>query len=599
MSTKDSADLSWARKLSALLDVVVYNPSLTVLIVVLGLIAAVLDGIGLSFILPIIEIIQTDTSGQNVDGLLSVFVNAYSTLGVPFTLEFVILGVATVMTVRYATTFVVAWFRESLRNYYIRDLQIEAFENTLGVKIDYFDEEGSDDILNALVTQTYHAGHVIYHAVDLVQQFLLTIVYLVITLYIAPYLTLVAVLILGGITVLLRFVINPGYELGEQVADANERRQEAAQAGTQGIRDVRIFGLGPELKNDFLDAVQQYTDAQISLKRNDAAINNFYNLTVAISIFVLIYFGFTFANLSLERLGIFLIAMFRLGPKVSSLNQKFYQVENNLPHLVRTQEFIEDLEQRQEINNHDATVPSSINNVRFDDVWFSYDENEPVLKGIDFHIEKGEFVAFVGQSGAGKSTIVALLTRLYRVNQGEIRANEIPIDRMPLQAWRERIAVVRQNPYIFNDTLKYNLTVGNRTATKDELDRVCEITRVDEFLSDLPNGYDTVLGDEGVRLSGGQKQRLALARTLLTDADILLLDEATSDLDSNLEKEVQEAIEAMDGDFMMIVIAHRLSTVENADRIYTLENGTITEQGNHEDLINSNGKYAELYGIQS
>jgi subfamily B ATP-binding cassette protein MsbA len=136
-------------------------------------------------------------------------------------------------------------------------------------------------------------------------------------------------------------------------------------------------------------------------------------------------------------------------------------------------------------------------------------------------------------------------------------------------------------------------------VTETELDRVCEIARVDEFFDDLPDGYETMLGDDGVRLSGGQKQRVALARALLEDADLLVLDEATSDLDSNLEQEVQAAIEAMDRDYAMITIAHRLSTVQNADRIYTMDNGRVTEVGTHSELLANGGQYEELYTIQS
>ena len=599
MSSTETTDLSQRRKLNALFDIARYNPQLTVLIVVLGIGAAILEGVGLSFILPIIELIQTEAPAQNADGLLRVFVDIYQAVGIPFTLEFVVLGVAAVMTVRYTMTFIVAWFREALRNYYIRDLQIQAFEKTLGVKTDYFDEEGSDDILNALITQTYHAGNSIVHAVNLLQLLFLSLVYFVITLAIAPVLTLIAICILGGITLLVRVVIEPGYEIGERVAEANERRQEAAQSGTQGIRDVRVFGLADEIHSQFIEAVKQYTTAQISLRRNEAAIDNFYNYTVAIFIFVLIYLALTFANLSFGQLGIFLIAMFRLGPKVSALNQKFYQVENNLPHLVRTKEFIRELEFNQEETVTGCEVPADIDRLEFDDVQFSYKDNEMVLRGIDFEVSKGEFIAFVGQSGAGKSTIVALLARLYEVDCGEIRANGIPLNEMDVTEWRERIAVVRQNPFIFNDTLRYNLTIGNRSASEEDIDRVCRIARVDEFLHDLPNGYDTILGDEGVRLSGGQKQRLALARALLKDADLLLLDEATSDLDSNLEQEVQAGIEAMERDYAIIAIAHRLSTIENANRIYTVEDGLITERGDHEELVQRDGKYAEMYGVQS
>jgi subfamily B ATP-binding cassette protein MsbA len=599
MSDSDSVTASRKQKLNALVDVARFNPKFTSLIIGLGLIAAVLESVGLSFILPIIEIVQTENPTAEAEGLMAVFVTVYQSLGVPFTLGFVIVGVAIVMTLRYTSSFLVAWFREALRTYYVRDLQLRAFRNALDARVEYFDKEGSDDMLNAIITQTGYAGRSIARAVRLSQTLFLSLAYLLIALVIAPLLTLFALAVLGGLTVLLRHVVEPGYEIGERVAEANERRQEAVQAGTQGIRDIRIFGLTEELYGDFTDAIDQFTQSRITLRRNEAAINNFYQLGVAVSVFVLIYLALTFADLSVGSLGLFLFAMFRLGPKVSTLNQQFYNLENDLPHLIRTQRFIRELEGREEPNEPVREVPPEIDHVEFDDVWFSYGGDEQVLQGVDFEVEKGEFVAFVGQSGAGKSTIVSLLTRLYQLDRGEIRANGVPIHEMDINEWRDRLSVVRQSPFIFNDTLRYNLTVGNRDATQADLDRVCEIARVDEFFDELPDGYDTMLGDDGVRLSGGQKQRVALARALLEDAELLVLDEATSDLDSNLEKEVQAAIEKMDQDYAMITIAHRLSTVKNADRIYTMEAGEVIEVGTHGELVNSGGQYEELYTIQS
>ena len=599
MVDSENNTVSRQEKIEALLDVARFNPKFTVLIISLGLIAAVLEGIGLSFILPIVELVQAEDPVAQADGLMAAFVTVYQTLGIPFTLGYVVVGVAGVMTARYTMSFVVAWFREALRTYYIRDLQMRAFGGALDARIEYFDQEGSDDILNAIVTQTGYAGRAIQRVVKLTETLFLSLAYLTIALFIAPSLTLFALVVLGGLTVLLRNVVEPGYELGDLVAEANEQRQEAAQAGTQGIRDIRIFGLADELYLDFMDAIDQFTESHIKLRRNEAAINNFYNLGVAVSVFVLIYLALTFANLSVGALGVFLFAMFQLGPKVSQLNGQFYNLENDLPHLVRTQKFIRELESREEPNEPVRDVPAEVDHVEFDDVRFSYDGDEQVLRGVNFKVEKGEFIAFVGQSGAGKSTIVSLLARLYEVDEGTIRANGAPIDEMDIDAWRDRLSVVRQSPFIFNDTLRYNLTIGNRDVPDAELDRVCEIARVDEFFDDLPNGYDTVLGDDGVRLSGGQKQRVALARALLEDADVLILDEATSDLDSNLEQDVQAAIEAMDRDYAMITIAHRLSTVQNADRIYTMADGRVTETGTHTELLDKGGQYEELYTIQS
>ncbi len=407
----------------------------------------------------------------------------------------------------------------------------------------------------------------------------------------------VAVGLLGTITVVLRVGIEPAVTVGTRVAEANERVQTAVQAGTQGIRDVKLFRMTDELFGNFRSAIDQYADAEVAISRSEAAITNFYQLAAAVTIFVLIYVGFVFSGLELGELGIFLIAMFQLAPRVSTLNSQLYSLEGALSHLVRTHEFLDRLDDRQE-SGGDRPV-SSVEEITFDDVAFSYTDDEQVLDGISFDVARGEFVAFVGQSGAGKSTIVSLLARFYEPNTGDIRADGTPIEAFDLQGWRERIAVVRQRPFIFDDTLEGNLTVGNREATRQEVERVCEIAMVDEFLDDLPNGYDSQLGDDGVRLSGGQRQRIAVARALLTDADFLVLDEATSDLDSGIEADLQASIESMDREVGIIAIAHRLSTIQNTDRIYTLADGQIVESGTHRKLIEASGTYAALNDMQS
>ncbi len=584
-------------QLRALVEVGRYRPKFTAGIVGLGIVVAVLEGVGLGFILPIIEVTQGNAEANG--GLVGLFARVYEFLGVPFTLQYIIIGVGSILAVRYTCAFVIDWLTAKLRMDYMRHLRTETFQSAMDTRIAYFDQKGSDKMLNAIITQTQYAAKTIRKVRRVLELSLISLAYVLIAFALAPLLMVVSIVVLGGFILGIRRVLESGFSVGSKVANANEQVQESVQAGVQGIRDVKAFNLHSELLGDFVTAVNRHVDSIIHQRRNQAFINNFNQFMTAATVFALIFVGIEIANLSLGSLGVFLFAMFRLGPKLSNLNDVVYAAENDLPHLVRTQAFVGRLQGDRE-NQGDIPVPSPISRVSFEDVEFSYETtDEQVLDGVSFGIERGEFVAFAGPSGAGKSTIVSLMMRMYTPENGSITADGTSISEFDVHDWRSRVSLVRQNPFIFNDTLRYNLTIGNRDATEEEIDQACRIAKVEEFFDELPRGYDTMLGDDGVRLSGGQKQRVAIARALLKDADFLILDEATSDLDSHLEADVHRGIETMEQDYGIIAIAHRLSTITDADHIYVMENGSILESGEHKTLVEHEGKYADLYATQT
>lgn len=280
-----------------------------------------------------------------------------------------------------------------------------------------------------------------------------------------------------------------------------------------------------------------------------------------------------------------------IGNNLNSVQFSFYAIE----------QVFEKLDGQPAIVDRENAIPMNREHskIKFENVNFEYVENVPVLKNINLEIKKGETIAFVGNSGGGKTTIVNLLPRFYDIKSGSITIDGIDIRDFTLHSLRQNIAVVFQDNFLFSGTIRENILLGKQNATDDEINKAVKMAFLDEFIASLKDGINTVIGERGVLLSGGQKQRVAIARAFLKDAPIIILDEATSALDNKAEAIVQKAIDNLMQDKTVFVIAHRLSTIQNADKIVVINQGEIVETGTHKELLSiENGQYKTLYEMQ-
>lgn len=501
------------------------------------------------------------------------------------------------------TAWLANYFMVPIRTGVLRDLRAQLYRKVVSLPIGFFTEERKGDVMSRMTNDVNEVEASIMSTLDMLFKDPIMIMVYLITLFTISWQLTLFVLILLPIA---GFLIG---RIGRSLKRASTRGQEQnAEILTQidetlgGLRVVKAFNAESKLIVRFLQLIN-------STRATFNRINRRYYLAHPVSEFfgtaliaILLWFGGTLIlgeNSSIDAATFiyYLVIFYSIINPAKDLSKATYGIRRGMASLERIDKIL-----KTENAIREAQKPKQISDfqsiIRYEDVSFSYQADRPVLRHINLDIRKGQTIALVGQSGSGKTTLADLLPRFYDPDAGRITIDGVDIRQLRTFDLRVLMGNVNQEAILFNDTFYNNITFGVESATMEQVRQAARIANADDFIMATPDQYQTTIGDRGSRLSGGQRQRISIARAILKNPPILILDEATSALDTESEKLVQEALENLMKDRTTLVVAHRLSTIRNADLICVLHEGQIVEQGNHDQLIANNGYYRRLIEMQ-
>ena len=485
----------------------------------------------------------------------------------------------------------------------VADVRVAIYRHLQRLSLHYYEDKQTGQLMSRVVNDSDLLEKLIAHAVPDVLVNVLTLVGVSTMLLIMnAQLTLLTLVPIPLIVLAMRGFakyVRPAFR--ERQAELGELNA-ILQDNLSGIREIKTFTRERMESERIGVRIDNYKRSLLHALRLLATFEPFVHFASALGVVVVIYFGGRLAlggELPIEDLVAFFLYLELFYQPVRHLSHAWEAIQEALAGAERVSELLH--EEPDIVDRPDALeYPGRAQgNILFENVSFSYLTDRPILRNIDLEIPAGSVAALVGPTGVGKSTLASLVPRFYDVNEGRISLDGHDIRDLTMESLRRQISIVLQDVFLFHGSVRDNILFGRPGASDQEMEEAARVANAVEFIDKLPDGYDTLIGERGVKLSGGQKQRLAIARAILKDAPILILDEATSSVDTETEQLIQQALERLMAGRTTLMIAHRLSTIRNADQIVVLQDEGIAEQGNHDELMATDGIYRHLNLVQS
>lgn len=500
---------------------------------------------------------------------------------------------------RYIGSFLLVNYRVGIT----RDLRTAMYDKFLKLPVSFFTEKRKGDMMSRITNDIGAVeGGIMGSLVDILNSPFLIVASLTTLFFLDAKLTLFSLLVFPVMGAVINIV---GKKLRQQAMYAQEQLGHLFSLVDETLKSskvVKIFNADKILKQNFNKITDDWQTHTIGFSRRRELAMPMSEFLGSITMLLITWFaGVNILNGSNDDPSTFLVfigVFFQLLDPAKKLSNAISAIQGGMASLERVSEVLDYDLKVEEIEN---PVPISTLNsqIEFKNIGFYYDRDNIILKNFSLVVPKGKTVALVGQSGSGKTTIANLLARFYDVAEGEILIDGVNIKHLNLKQYRSLLGMVTQESVLFNDSVYNNILMGKPEATEQEVVEAAKIANAHEFISNLPDGYHTNIGDDGNKLSGGQKQRVSIARAVLKNPPVMILDEATSALDTESERMVQDALDKMMENRTSLVIAHRLSTIQKADHIVVMERGSIVEEGSHHDLLARNGVYRKLVDLQN